>query len=207
LHSRPVDQTKSAQIQVFPVNHTYSIRLIRGIRWLNCIAALSVCCAAILIAFSGNALAQASAPGNGQVLSVSTRAVPPFVIEQDGKLQGFSIDLWQALATEMGRRSTFTKIDTLRDLLDSVEQKKVDLAIAAISITAAREEKFDFSQPMFDSGLQIMVRSDGHDGGFSFTSLKNLLTSGPMPALLIILGLLILIPAHIVWTQLYPGHL
>jgi polar amino acid transport system substrate-binding protein len=199
LHCSPVDRINYLQIEVFPVNRTLpnclSLRILR----LAGVFAGILLPAVILVAAHCAALAQPAAPGNGEALNVGTRVVPPFVIEQDGKLQGFSIDLWQALATEMGKRSVISKVDTLRNLLDSVEQKKVDLAIAAISITAAREEKFDFSQPMFDSGLQIMVRSDGNDGGFSFTALKSLLSSGPMPALLTILGLLILVPAHIVW--------
>jgi ABC-type amino acid transport substrate-binding protein len=39
---------------------------------------------------------------NGDAIKVSTRAVAPFVIKQDGKLEGFSIELWQALSNVMG---------------------------------------------------------------------------------------------------------
>jgi polar amino acid transport system substrate-binding protein len=144
-------------------------------------------------------IAQQTPASNGQSLKVGTRIVQPFVTEQDGKLQGFSVELWQALSDVMGKRSAFVKTDTLQNLLDSVEGREVDVAIAAISITAAREEKFDFSQPMFDSGLQIMVRSDGTESGFSLQAIRNLLVTGPMPGLLMLLGLLILIPAHVVW--------
>ncbi|MGL4636829.1 MAG: transporter substrate-binding domain-containing protein [Beijerinckiaceae bacterium] len=144
-----------------------------------------------------NAVAQQAS--NGEPLKVSTRAVAPFVIKEDEKLRGFSIDLWQALAGILGKSFVFIEKDTLPNLLGSVEKREADVAIAAISITAAREEKFDFSQPMFDSGLQIMVRSEGTDGGFSLAAVRNLLTSGPMPGLWTLLALLILIPAHIVW--------
>ena len=134
-----------------------------------------------------------------ETLKVSTRQVAPFVMKQDEKFQGFSIDLWQALANVLGKNFTMTERDTLKALLDSVEQGEANVAISAISITSAREEKFDFSQPMFDSGLQIMVRTDGSDSGFSLSAVKNLLTSGPMPGLLSLLALLIIIPANIVW--------
>ena len=155
------------------------------------------------------ATAQQPPAPNGQALKIGTRVVQPFVTEQDSKLQGFSIDLWQALSDIMGKRSTYQKSDTLQNLMDSVEKAEVDAAISAISITSAREEKFDFSQPMFDSGLQIMVRSDGNDGGFSLQALRNLLTSGPMPGLLMLLGLLIVIPAHVVWLaeRGHPGSI
>jgi polar amino acid transport system substrate-binding protein len=158
---------------------------------------------AIMVVFLGIIPAQAqqsAAPVAGEVpLKVSTRLIAPFAIKQDAKYTGFSMDLWQALAKEMGRNFNIIEKGSLKDLLDSVQSKEADLAIAAISITAAREEIFDFSQPMFDAGLQIMVGSDLSDNGFSLTALKNLLTSGPMPVLWTILALLILVPAHIVW--------
>jgi polar amino acid transport system substrate-binding protein len=167
-------------------------------RFLHIIAFATLAIMAFITLFS-NAFAQQSHAQSGQVLKVGTRIVQPFVTEQDGKLQGFSIELWQALSDVMGKRSVLLKSETLQNLLDSVEARDVDVAIAAISITSAREEKFDFSQPMFDSGLQIMVRADGNASGFSLQAMQNLLTTGPMPGLLMLLGLLILIPAHVVW--------
>ena len=41
---------------------------------------------------------------------------------------------------------------------------KADVGIAAISITAAREKQFEFSQPILNSGLQIMLRSQDQNG-------------------------------------------
>jgi polar amino acid transport system substrate-binding protein len=155
---------------------------------------------ALLVGLSIVQPAVAQQTSNGDAIKVATRVVAPFVLKQDGRLQGFSIELWQALANVMGRTYTLEEKETLANLLGSIETNKADIAIAAISITAAREEKFDFSQPMFDSGLQIMVRSDGVDSGFSLAAVRNLLTSGPMPGLLTLLALLILIPAHVVWV-------
>jgi polar amino acid transport system substrate-binding protein len=123
--------------------------------------------------------------------------IPPFVIKRDGRLEGFSMDLWSAVAGTMGREFELIEKGPLRELVESVEKREADLAIAAISITAAREERFDFSQPMFESGLQIMVRSSS--GGVSFAALGNLFTTDPMPLLLTMLAFLILVPAHIVW--------
>jgi polar amino acid transport system substrate-binding protein len=42
-------------------------------------------------------------------------------------------------------------------MISSVENKKSDLAIANITITSDREKKMDFSQPIFDSGLQLIT--------------------------------------------------
>ncbi len=140
-----------------------------------------------------------------QPLKVGTRVLPPFVSLNDGKFEGFSIDLWKALARSANFRFEMVEKGPLRDLLDAVEKREVDVAISAISITAAREERFDFSQPMFDSGLQIMVRAEGSDASFSFAAIRTLLTSGPVPGLLALLAALIVIPAHIVWLT-ERGH-
>ncbi len=73
-----------------------------------------------------------------------------------------------------------------------------DVAIAAISVTAQREEEFDFSQPMFDSGLQIMVRNE-NSNSFNLSQIFSVFTKGGMPFLLGLLAALIIIPAHIAW--------
>ncbi len=165
------------------------------LKFVRTVGALAWLC---IILSSATAGAQ-SAASQGRQVDVGIRVVPPFVMRQDNGYTGFSIDLWQALARQAGMRFRFAESGPLPELLESVEKREVDLAIAAISITAAREERFDFSQPMFDSGLQVMVRSEASDAGFSFAAIRNLMTSGPIPGLLALLALLILAPAHLVW--------
>ncbi|HIP21960.1 MAG TPA: transporter substrate-binding domain-containing protein [Candidatus Pacebacteria bacterium] len=38
-----------------------------------------------------------------------------------------------------------------------MEEGEVDMSIANITITSDREVRMDFSQPIFDSGLQIIT--------------------------------------------------
>jgi polar amino acid transport system substrate-binding protein len=154
----------------------------------------------IAVSIAAPAFAQTSPASSKEPLKVAIRAIPPFVIPEGDKFTGFSIDLWQALSNTMDRPFTLVRKGPLQELLDAVSNNEADLAIAAISITSKREELFDFSQPMFDSGLQIMVRADRESGASSlWANLKNLMTSGIMPALWAILAALIIIPAHLVW--------
>ena len=141
----------------------------------------------------------ADLPLAGRTIRVATRQVPPFVIKKDTGLTGFSMDLWAALAEATGAKTETSEVATLPELLGQVKEHKADLAIAAISITSKREEEFDFSQPMFDSGLQIMVRSSGDSGSFGLAAISRMATSGPMLDLLAFLAALIFIVAHIVW--------
>src|ERR1051325_1499154 len=88
-------------------------------------------------------------------LRVATRIVRPFVFEQQGQLTGFSIELWQEISRELDAKSKFNVEPSVNDILEAVKSNQADLGIAAISITAERERDWDFSQPMFDAGLQI----------------------------------------------------
>lgn len=136
-------------------------------------------------------------PSTEAPLRVATRVLPPFVMQQGKDLSGFSIDLWRSLADEMGVKSTFEVYPNVTKLLEAVGANKADLGIAAISINAEREQKFDFSQPIFSGGLQIMVL-DPRLGGATANPLKSIFTS-TLPKLLGWALLMVAIVTHIVW--------
>jgi polar amino acid transport system substrate-binding protein len=134
---------------------------------------------------------------SNKTLKIATRVLPPFVTEENGKLSGFSIDLWNKIAEEMQVKSEFLKTNSVKDILATVQAKKADVGVGAISVTAQREKEMDFSQPIFDSGLQILVRSQG-----SRNSIWRLLNQILTPELFHLFGIMlviILIPGHIIW--------
>ena len=132
----------------------------------------------------------------GEVVRVATRVLPPFVIDDRGKVSGFSVELWDRIAQRIGVRSEYTVYATLPELLESVRGGRQGLAIAAISITAQREAMFDFSHPMYDSGLSIMVPEGG--SGATILDVVMMWSTQLLPAFLMG-ALLIAIPAHLVW--------
>ena len=95
-----------------------------------------------------------------QSLSVTTVTRPPFSYVEDGDETGFSMDLLAALAKALNWDYTVNRVEAFSDMLGAVQSGSADLAIANISITALRETQMDFSQPIFEAGLQIMVPSD-----------------------------------------------
>lgn len=97
----------------------------------------------------------------GTSLRVSIVERKPFVQKDGDQYTGFSIELWQALATELDRPYQLNAFESFADMLNSIKEERADLAVANISITAEREESMDFAQPIFDSGLQILVPSTG----------------------------------------------
>jgi polar amino acid transport system substrate-binding protein len=152
----------------------------------------------LLVTSPGVAQQPAPAPSSTQSLVVATRAIRPFVFTEKGQLSGFSIDLWRSIASQIGAESKFVEYSTVPELLSAVETGKANLGISAISITAERQQRFDFSLPMFAGGLQILVRNtESSSGGF-----RNILQLFFSAALLQVIGIalvLIVISAHIIW--------
>ncbi len=131
-------------------------------------------------------------------LRVATRLIKPFVYEQQGQLTGFSVELWQEIAKQMNVQSEFIVTPTIKELLDAVKSKNAALGIAAISITADREVELDFSQPMFDAGLQILIPVQGGGGGLVGAIIANLFSTTVLLYVLAVAFILLLM-AHLVW--------
>jgi polar amino acid transport system substrate-binding protein len=131
-------------------------------------------------------------------VSVVTRVLPPFVIKEGEGYTGFSIDLWKALAAELGIQQHWVEKANIGEILGAVEGRQVDLGIAAISITSERESRFDFSQPMFDAGLQVLVAANA-DQSFGFWQIARYFTVGAMPFLAALFAFLVIVPAHIAY--------
>ncbi len=130
-------------------------------------------------------------------LRIATRLLPPFAMDDRGQYTGFSMELWQKVAAELGKTSKIVVYPTLPEMLSAVQEQKVDAAIAAISITAEREQIFDFSYPMFNSGLQILVRSP-QKSGFMPNLLRDLFSPMFLQLFAIALGMVV-VAAHIIW--------
>lgn len=96
------------------------------------------------------------------VVTTVTRA--PFSMVENGADTGFSIDLLNEVAKNLDWTFTINRVQSFSDMLDAVQNGTADAAIANISITASREAVLDFSQPIFEAGLQIMTPSDPNTG-------------------------------------------
>jgi polar amino acid transport system substrate-binding protein len=131
-------------------------------------------------------------------LRVATRLVRPFVYGQQGQLTGFSIELWQEIARQLNVQSEFVVKPTIKELLNAVKSNEASVGIAAISITADREIDFDFSQPMFDSGLQILTPVQGSRTALVEAIIGNLFSTTVLLYVLAV-ALILFLMAHLVW--------
>jgi polar amino acid transport system substrate-binding protein len=130
------------------------------------------------------------------VLRVGITEVPPFVIkEPDGSWRGISIDLWSTVAGAAGYRFELLPMPFER-LLPSLEEGQLDVVVGALTMTAEREARFDFSHPFYRTGLAIGVPRDGESSGLG--ALKGLL-SWQFLGLIFGLAVLLLLVGAVLW--------
>jgi polar amino acid transport system substrate-binding protein len=128
-------------------------------------------------------------------LVVGTKPTPPFVIkERDGSWSGASMELWRDVSNDLGLTYEVQERD-LEGLLRGATDGSLDVVVAALTVTAKREQAFDFCHPYYSTGLGIAVRPTG--GGWTQT-LRNLVS----PAFLKVIGglaLLLFLAGLLVW--------
>ncbi len=86
----------------------------------------------------------AVAQSNVSQLRVAVGILPPFVMEQNGELRGFSIDLWNAIAARLKVSTSYQTFTSAKSLEDALRSKTVDIIASPVVITAARDEGFRF---------------------------------------------------------------
>ncbi len=94
------------------------------------------------------------------VLTVgSDTPYPPFEFGDPPDYDGFDIDLINAIADELGLETAI--VDAPFDVILAGQAGRFDLSIAATTITEARENRVDFSDPYFESEQSLLVQADG----------------------------------------------
>ena len=136
-----------------------------SIRWLHTFLATALSCL-LLVGCSVN-------PSVGKTLRIANEpAFPPFeFLGSDGKSQGFSIDLIEAIAQAANFKIDYQSVP-FDGIIPALQAKTIDAAISSITITEERAKTVSFARPYFKAGLAIAIRTDNPDIT-SFDSLKN----------------------------------
>lgn len=152
-------------------------------------------CAVLFAATPAAAGPQTVSPPT-RTLVVGTKEAPPFSLKRpDGSWTGISIELWRAIATELGYRYEWRETD-LQGLLDGVRSGQLDAAVAALTITPEREAELDFTEPFHVSGLAIAVRGNDRAGWLAVA--RQFLSLAFLKVILALVGLLLVV-ATLVW--------
>ncbi len=141
-----------------------------------------------LISLSGNCEGQEKV----KKIVVGTRNIPPFAMKNDEDAwNGVSISLWKAIAEDLNVDYEFREYSEVSGLLSAVESSEVDIGVAAITITAEREKRIDFTMPFYTSGIGVAIRKS--DEGSTFSAIATMLTTKIVMMVLAILALLIIV--------------
>jgi ABC-type amino acid transport substrate-binding protein len=122
-------------------------------------------------------------------LLVGVVDAPPFYMKTpDGRWEGLSIELWQAVAQEWGVEFELREY-SFEQLRDAVIRGKVDV-ILALAVTEQREISMDLSHPFLRSGSAIAVTAEATEHSWlRFAGHLVSLNLLPVIGLLILLSL------------------
>lgn len=129
-------------------------------------------------------------------IKVGISPFSPFVILSEEEPKGLSIDLWHALSREIGLDFEFVECIGVADKLKRLQEGSIDIAIGGITITKKRELMFDFTHPVYHTGLDILIPRAGNP---TFLGLLSSLFKGPKFVIFGGLLVLIIIAGHIIW--------
>lgn len=159
---------------------------------------------AILIACSAIILGGMTTAVHAQQLKVTTRNIEPFSFLKNGQRTGYSYELWTSIAKEVGLSSRYDVAGSAKQMIQQVAEGKADIAVGALSITSEREKKVDFSQPFFESGLQVLVRKNPGGATSILAALSNNLLNWQVAAGLGITFAIMFGISHLVWRFEHP---
>ncbi|WP_009634216.1 ABC transporter permease subunit [Synechocystis sp. PCC 7509] len=122
--------------------------------WLQIVTAL-VCLILVTGCTNSNSLAA------DKTLTIAVEGTyPPFEFQTDkGELQGFDVDLMNAIARESGFKITYQNLP-FAGMIPALQARAIDAAVAAMTITEERAKTVSFSRPYFRSGLAIAIRTN-----------------------------------------------
>lgn len=95
---------------------------------------------------------------NTDTLVIGYYPSAPFVNQDNGKLEGISIWLWNKIQKETKYNYRFVEF-TLDEVVNGIADKKIDMSVNPLTITSKRSEIIDFSAPYYISNSAVMVES------------------------------------------------
>jgi polar amino acid transport system substrate-binding protein len=85
-------------------------------------------------------------------------AYPPFnMIDKDGKVAGFDVDIARALCDKMGAECVFVTQDW-DGIIPGLLARKYDAIVASMSITDERKKAVDFSERYYSNSLGLIAK-------------------------------------------------
>ncbi len=136
----------------------------------------------------------------GGVLRVAARVLPPFVTYENLTYDGFEVGLANLIGARLGMDVEIYAVDTVAKQIDDIARGVAHLGLGGVAITGPREATVDFSLPVLDTGLTIMVPTQDHDGvGGRIFSFFRAIAGSDLPWLIVVFAIAVLMAAHLIW--------
>ena len=136
----------------------------------------------------------------GGVLHVAARTLPPFVIYNHGTYGGFEVELVQLIAAHLGMKVEIYAVDTVAKQVDDIHRLVADVGLGGVAITGPREDTIDFSLPLLDTGLTIMIPTSNSQAVWGRISVfLSAIWGSDLPWLLVVFAVAVLVAAHLIW--------
>jgi len=141
---------------------------------------------------------------NSETLKIGIKPSEPWVMydqnvsEEKRKPIGFSIDLWNKIADKLNIKTQWVYYNSTSELINAAKNREIDAGISAITITSAREEDIDFSNSMYELGLQVMIDADKSSASVLELMAKEIEKIMTLKTTLIFI-LFLLITIHLRW--------
>ncbi len=133
------------------MNKTFKSVVMAGLVAIFAVGALAGC-------GSDNTATKQEAPKSNKILVGLNPTYEPFEFQgDDGKVQGFDVDIINAVAKKIGKEVEFKSMpfDTL---IPALQMKELDVIDSGMIITKARAEKVGFVSPHFQTDLSIVTK-------------------------------------------------
>ncbi len=128
-------------------------------------------------------------------LRVLVNALHPFAFQlEDGSWDGFTVELFDTIARANGWSYTLERAVSVVSAVEQLKQDEADLAFGGIAITSQRQAELEFSFPIFEAGLMILVRQE------ESVSLTSFLFSHTVWTAICLLVLALVLAGHAFWV-------
>ncbi|MDR2527215.1 MAG: ABC transporter substrate-binding protein [Rickettsiales bacterium] len=126
-----------------------------------------------VLTFGGGKTSDVSAFNKDKVykIGVDPTSVPDNFYDANGKIVGFDPDLMEAMAEVIGIKYEHVSME-FDGIIPALQNGNIDLSLTGMFITPERQKKIDFGDSYFESGIQIVVKSE-NDTIKDFDDLKG----------------------------------
>jgi len=149
----------------------------------------------LLLLIPATAISQDESAAQGKLLVGVVVAPPAYMKTADNQWEGFSVEIWRAVAQYLDVAFEFREFSSIEPLLTALEKKEINV-IPALAVSDRFESIIDFSQSYLKSGLSIAVPAEGTDYKWlnvvkSIFSLQILKAVGLMFLMSLIFGMIV----------------